>query len=270
MITREPEHLPPPTNAFGRMGRRAWMSCRNSGRALLMLAESALLVPLMFSRRSRYEVLYQMYVTGIKTLGVVTVVAMFTGMILALQMGIELRDFGQESRVGFLVTEIMFREMGPMMTALIIAASVGSAIAAQIATMTVSEEIAALEVMSINPARFIVMPRLVALVVMMPIVTVYMNVIGIVGGSVVGATQLDISLGSYFDFAFRFSRNKGLYVGLLKAAIFGVIICTVACHQGFSASQGAVGVGHAARRTVIISFLSILVVGYFLTRFFYV
>jgi len=235
----------------------------------MMLGEAVLFLPVSFTIRSRHEVLYQQYVAGIKTLGVVTVVALFTGMILALQTGLVLRDFGQEYRVGWLVTEVMIREMGPMMTALIVAASVGAAIAAQIGTMVVAEEIAALEVMSINPARYLVMPRLLALVTIMPLLTVYANIVGVVGGAVVCKTQLGVSFTTYFDHALRYAENRGLYIGLLKAAVFGVIIAVIACHQGFSVKEGAVGVGNATRRTVIISFLSILIVGYIITRLFY-
>jgi phospholipid/cholesterol/gamma-HCH transport system permease protein len=257
-------------NFLADIGRRILLTCRNSGRALLMLFGSILQARYMFSHRNRDEVVHQLYITGIKSLGVITVVAMFTGMILALQTGIELRRFGQEVNIGTAVTVVLLREMGPFMTGLIIAASVGSAIAAQMGTMVVSEEIAALEVMSINPLRFLVMPRLVALVIMMPILTIYTNIIGIIGGGIVGYTQLGVSFVAYFDNATQYAENKDLYVGLLKAMIFGLIIVTVACHQGFSTKEGAVGVGQATRRTVIISFLTILVVGYMITRMFYV
>ncbi len=223
----------------------------------------------MFSKRSRAEVVNQLYVTGLKSLGVITVVAAFTGMILALQTGLELRRFGLQVNIGTAVAVSMLREMGPFMTALIIAASVGSGIAAQIGTMTVSEEVSALEIMSINPVRFLVMPRLVALAIMMPILTIYTNILGIAGGGLVGATQLEVSFQAYFDNAQLYAQNKDLFVGLLKAFVFGVVIATTACHQGFSASEGAVGVGQATRRTVIISFLTILVLGYIITRVFY-
>lgn len=269
MITREPEFLEPPANVFADIGRRVLLTCRNAGRALMMLGEALLYIPGARAQRSRHEILYQQYLVGIKTLGVVTVVALFTGMIMALQTGLAMRDYGQEYRVGWLVTEVMLREMGPMMTALIIAASAGSAIAAQIGTMVVSEEVAALEIMSISPARFLVMPRLLALIIMLPIVTVYTNIIGVVGGAIVANTQLGVSFVTYFDWALRYTENKGLYVGLLKSVTFAVIIATVACHQGFSVTEGAVGVGHATRRTVIVSFLAILIVGYILTQLFY-
>lgn len=234
-----------------------------------MLLQAIAYTRYMFSKRSRDAVLYQLFLTGIKSLGVITVVAVFTGMILALQTGLELRRFGQEVNIGTAVTIVMLREMGPFMTGLIIAASVGSAIAAQMGTMVVSEEVAALEIMSINPIRFLVMPRLVALAVMMPILTIYTNIIGIVGGAIVGYTQLGVSMTAYFDNATQYAENKELYVGLFKAFLFGLIITAVSCHQGFATTEGAVGVGRATRRTVIISFLTILVVGYMVTRVFY-
>ncbi|NCC53362.1 MAG: ABC transporter permease [Spartobacteria bacterium] len=235
-----------------------------------MTGEAFLHIRVALSPKYRHDVLYQMFATGIKSLGVITVVALFTGMILALQTGIELRRFGQEVNIGTAVTLSITREMGPFMTGMIVAASVGSAIAAQLGTMTVSEEVAALELMSINPVRFLVMPRLVAMIIMMPILTVYTDVIGICGGAIVGMTQLGVSLAAYFDNAIRFAANKDLYVGLFKSVLFGIIITTVACHQGFATTEGAVGVGRATRSTVVISFLTILVVGYFVTRLLYI
>lgn len=235
----------------------------------MMLFEAFFHMRSMFGKRMRHEVMNQMYIAGIKSLGVITVVGMFTGMILALQTGLELRRFGLQQNIGTAVAVSMLREMGPFMTALIIAASVGSAIAAQMGTMVVAEEIAALEIMSINPVRFLVMPRLIALMVMMPLLTVYTNMVGIFGGAVIGTTQLEVTMTAYFDNARLYVENKDLYVGLLKAMVFGIVITTVACHQGFATREGAVGVGQATRRTVIISFLTILILGYIITRMFY-
>ena len=259
-----------PARSAERVGRFMLQLFHNTGHAFFMLLEALGFIRFVFSKRSRFETAMQMYVTGIKSLSVISVVALFTGMILALQTGLTLRDFGQEVYIGSAVAVSMIREMGPFMTGLIIAASVGSAISAQIGTMTVSEEIAALEVMSINPNRFLVMPRLVALMVMMPILTVYTNILGILGGALVGVTQLGVSVQAYMDNAIQFSSNKDLYVGLFKAFVFGIVIATVACHQGFMTIEGAVGVGRATRRSVIISFLIILVLGYMITRIFYV
>lgn len=269
MILTEPDGGPGPENWVAALGRRTLRSIRGVGRGILMLMEAVLCLPSVVQPRRMHETFQHMYVTGIKSLGVITVVALFTGMILALQTGLELRRFSQEENIGTAVTVVMLREMGPFMTGLIIAASVGSAIGAAIGTMVVSEEIAALEIMSINPVRFLVVPRLVALAIMMPILTIYTNLVGILGGAVVGATQLGVTMETYFDNARLFAANKDLYVGLLKAVLFGIIIATVACHQGFSTTGGAVGVGQATRRTVIISFLTILIFGYIVTKLFY-
>jgi len=269
VITREPEYFAPSRNWVGRLGRRLLFASRATGQATLLLGQAVWSIRYVFTRRSRREVLNQMYTAGIKSLGVTTVVAVFTGMILSLQTGLALRDFHQEVNVGTAVMVSMLREMGPFMTGLILAACVGSAIAAQLGTMAVSEEIAALQVMSIDPVRFLVMPRLVAMSIMMPALAFYSCVMGVVGGGLVALTQLGVSWNAYWDNARRYAEIKDLYVGLLKAFLFAVIITTVACHQGFATTEGAVGVGRATRKSVIASFLLILIVGYFVTRLFY-
>lgn len=234
-----------------------------------MTLRAVLYIPLMFSKRNRHEVWYQLFFTGIKSLPVISVVALFTGMIFAVQTGMELARFGQEVQVGGAVTVVMLREMGPFMTGLIIAASVGASIAAQLGTMTVSEEIAALEIMSIDPVRFLVMPRLVALLVMMPMLTLYTNMLAVAGGAIIGFTQLGVEPQAFLDNALLYVDNKDLHTGLFKAFCFGFIICAVSCHEGFSTTGGAVGVGRATRSTVVISFLVVLITGFILTKLFY-
>ncbi len=270
MMTREPEFFPESRNLFGKAGRGAVFVLRDVGRAVLLFLAAVVSMRTIFRKRARREIVFQMFVFGIKSLGVITVVALFTGMILALQTGLELRRFNQEMFIGSTVMISMLREMGPFMTGLILAACVGSAIAAQIGTMVVSEEIAALEIMSIDPVRFLVMPRLVAMAIMTPLLAFYTCVMGVIGGGIVGATQLGVAWSAYIDNATRFADVKDLNVGLFKAFLFGIIITIVACHEGFATTQGAVGVGYATRRAVISAFLLILVVGYFVTRLFYV
>ncbi len=240
------------------------------GRGFLLLWHSLLSIRYVFRKRERREVIVQMFTCGIKSLGVITVVALFSGMIMALQTGIEMMRFHLEENIGTAVMVSMLREMGPFMTGLILAASVGSAIAAQVGTMVVSEEISALETMSIDPVRFLVMPRLIAMAIMTPILSFYTCVTGVIGGGIVGVTQLGVPWWTYFDNSTLFATTKDLYVGLFKAFLFGIIIVIVACHEGFSASQGAVGVGIATRRSVIASFLAILIVGYFVTKICYI
>lgn len=263
----EPEYLDPPSNRAEAVGRFVLLSIRNAGRALFILAE-ALFWHIHLLQRRR-EVIRQLRICGVKSFGVTSTVALFTGMILSLQAGLILQDYGQAVQVGTLVSQTMCREMGPFMTALILAASVGSAMAAELATMAVSEEVSALEVMSINPVRFLVMPRLFAMMMMCPALTVYTNVIGSIGGMLVAATQLGVSPEAYTRNALEFLGHKEIYVGMLKAWVFSLVVVAVACYQGLSARGGAVGVGKATRRTVVQSFLCILVAGYVITRLFY-
>lgn len=244
-------------------------ACAEMGRALTLFAEAVRFVPNIVKPRARREVLHQMFVGGIQSLPVITVVSMFTGMILALQTGIELRRFSQEVFIGSAVMISMLREMGPFMTGIILAASVGAAFAAQMGTMVVSEEVAALEVMSINPIRFLVMPRMVAMAIMTPLLSFYGCLMGVIGGGIVGKTQLGIHWTAYINNATSYIDLKDIYVGIFKAFLFGLIIVTVACHQGFQTTNGAVGVGESTRRSVVISFLAILISGFFVTKIFY-
>ena len=211
----------------------------------------------------------QMFVCGVQTIPVTLVVSIFTGAILAMNGGISLESIGQEDLIGRIVAISVVREMGPFMTALILAASVGSAMAAEIGTMKVSEEIDALEVMAVEPARFLVLPRLVAMAIMTPIITVYTNLVGILGGAVTSYFQYGISFQRFRTDAFLYLTAKDIYTGLLKAFIFGIVIATVGCSQGLRARGGAIGVGLATRRAVVISYLLIIILGYYVTFLFF-
>jgi len=269
MITREPVLQGRPESFIQRLGHTAFVHFMHIGRSCLISFRSISQFVFLPTKRSRHEFLVQLYTCGIKSLGVVSIVALFTGMIFALQTGLELRRFGQESNIGGAVAVVMLREMGPFMAALIIAASYGSSVAAQLGTMTVSEEIAALEIMAIDPVKFLVMPRMAALLLVLPLLAFYTTVLALLGGALVGSSQLGVSFQAYFDSVFEYAENKSLWVGLLKALVFGFIICTVSCYQGFNTRGGAVGVGLATRKTVVVSFVTVLVVGYIITRLFY-
>lgn len=214
-----------------------------------------------------------MYVTGISSFFVVSIVAVFTGMIMALNAGLGLKDFGAEGQIGYLLTITLTREMSPFMTALILAASVGSALAAEIGTMKVSEEIDALEVMSIDPVRYLVFPRVFGFSSVVPILCVYSSILGVLGGAVVGQFQLGVNYKVYFnDVINRVSTIPGLkdlWVGLFKGYVFGIIVSVVSCSHGLRASNGAIGVGRATRQSVVTSFLLVIFFGYVLTAIFY-
>lgn len=270
MITREPYYSDMPASGLQSLWRAAVLGVAEVGRACTLTFQSVMMLPLLLThRRMRAEFMRQMYVAGIKSLPLVTVVGMFTGMILALQVGLELQRYSQEVYIGSAVMVSLLREMGPFMTGIVLAACVGSSMAAQIGTMTVNDEIAALEIMSISPVRFLMAPRMGALMVLTPVLSFYMCVLGALGGGIVGVTQLNVLWEQYMKMAIDIARMRDLYVGLLKAMVFGVIVTGVSCYEGFTTTQGAVGVGQATRRSVITSILLILICGYIITRLFY-
>ena len=248
----------------------AWIleSAETSGYGLVKLWESLLEARALGTRRKEFS--YQLYRAGIETLPVIIVVAVFTGMILSAQTGVQLAKYQQAGQVGTLISITMCREMGPFMTAIILAACVGSAMAAEIGTMRVSEEIDALEVMSIHPVRFLLMPRILALTLICPILTILTNLLGIAGGSLVARFQLGVTFHEYYTNALDVLKLKDPYSGLVKAIVFGMTIATVGCTMGMRTTGGAIGVGRATLNSVVISLLLILILGYFMTWMFYV
>jgi phospholipid/cholesterol/gamma-HCH transport system permease protein len=244
---------------------------RGAGEALILLGRTLLSAPHLWFKR--VETLHQMYVAGVKSLFVVSIVATFSGMIISLQTGLALRDFGQQDLIGQVIVVTLTREFSPFMTALILAAAVGSAMAAEIGTMTVSEEIDALEVMSIDPVSYLVLPRIVGFTIMVPVLSAYATLVGVLGGGLVAYTQLNVEFVTYVNLVLEVLKTKSglkdIWVGEFKALVFGVTISTIACFQGLSARGGAIGVGIAVRKSVVHSFLFVLVLGYMITTLFY-
>ncbi len=215
------------------------------------------------------------YNVGVRALPVALIVAAFAGMILALQTGIELRRFGQSTLIGNITALSMCREMGPFITAVILAATVGSSMAAEIGTMKVSDEVTALEVMSVDPINYLVMPRLIALAVMCPALTIVADLVGIWGGSIVAEANLGVDSTLYWNnvrdalITENHFLPKDVYVGIFKAFVFGITIATVSCSAGLRASGGALGVGLAVQKAVRNSVILIIILGFVLTWFFY-
>ena len=218
------------------------------GRAGVVMVQSIAFVPsVLFRRRGLSDLFDQLYATGIRSLPVVTVVSLFTGMILSLQVGLELAKFNQEIYLGAAVMITLVRDMAAFSCGICLAACVGSAIAAEIGTMKVNDEIDALLVMGISPMRFLASPRVLALVL-------------------IGATQLDVDFRQFASSAMAVVTTKDLSVGLLKAGVFGLLIGSISVSEGLGTSFGATGVGKSTQRSVIASFLAILIFGYMITR----
>lgn len=249
---------------------RVWQSVAAIGDATLLMARSVGYFPYVVCHRaSRRDLVRQLYATGIRTLPVLSVVSLFTGMILALQVGLELRRFNQEEYLGAAVMLTLIREMAPFSCGICLAACVGSAIAAEIGTMKVNDEIDALAIMGIPSARFLAAPRVFALVMMAPLLTFYCCIVGTIGGGLVGHTQLEVDFSQYISSAMSMAGTKDLFVGLVKSLCFGLFIGVVSMREGLHTELGAMGVGRSTQRSVIRAFLVILVVGYMITRLCY-
>lgn len=260
------------------MKQTSWSPARSLGELLLGASESAghalsLLGQTVYWLRAlwtkRADLMEKMAQGGLGSSPVVVFVAFFTGMTLALQAGNQLARFNQEAAIGALVTASMLREMGPVMTAIILSALVGSSYAAELGTMAVSEEIDALRVMSISPVKYLVMPRVVAMAFMAPVLTVISDVVGILGGAIVGRYILGIDYQLYFDAARWVLTVEDVVGGLFKGFVFGVTLSVIGCSYGIRATRGAEGVGRATMKSVVISFMLILLFNYFLTWLYY-
>jgi phospholipid/cholesterol/gamma-HCH transport system permease protein len=211
----------------------------------------------------------QMVRVGIRSVPMVCIVNVFVGMILAVSMAGPMDDVGLLHQVAKIVAIAVTRQLAPMMTAIVMSGFVGAAMAAEIGTMTVSEEVLALEVSGINPVRFLVVPRMIAVVVMMPCLIVLANFMGMFGGYLVGTHLLGIGAARYLDINNRAASAVDMVRGLFKGMAFGVIITAVACYLGLGVSSGAEGVGKATTRSVVISILAIIAADLFFTTLFY-
>lgn len=227
--------------------------------------------------RTARRLVEQLYVHAVKGLLVVTVVGAFSGMVVALQTGAELKAIGAEETLPRIVAASMAREMGPFITAIILAATAGAAIAAELGTMKVSDEIDALELMNVDPLTFLVSPRIVSMGLACLGLTLWVDVVGMVGGAVVAHAQNGILYSQYLrgvretlaaEDLFGF-LSKALYSGLVKAWFFGTLIGGLACSSGLRATGGALGVGRAVRTAVTASVVVTLIVGYLITWFFW-
>ncbi|MBW2646560.1 MAG: ABC transporter permease [Deltaproteobacteria bacterium] len=207
----------------------------------------------------------QMEFVGVNSLFVVLLTGAFTGMVLALQTYHGFRLFSAESLVGSTVALSMTRELGPVLTALMITGRAGSAMAAELGTMRVTEQIDALYTMATNPIHYLVVPRIIAGILMTPVLTIVSDFIGIVGGYFVGVGLLGINSGIYMKKMLDILELDDIFNGLIKAACFGLILSLVGCYKGFYTSGGAEGVGKATTEAVVLASVSILISDYFLT-----
>jgi phospholipid/cholesterol/gamma-HCH transport system permease protein len=209
--------------------------------------------------------LQQMEEVGVRSLPVVLITAIFTGAVLALQTYSGFKRFGAEGLVGTVVALSMTRELGPVLASIMVAGRVGSAMAAELGTMRVTEQIDALITLATDPVRYLVVPRFVAGMIMLPFLVVFADIIGIIGGYFVAVNVLGTSSTIYVNRTLQYLEFSDVTIGLIKAAVFGMIIALVGCQMGFYTEGGAEGVGRATTKAVVGASILILISNYFLT-----
>jgi phospholipid/cholesterol/gamma-HCH transport system permease protein len=247
---------------LNRIGRQAWVSLDNAFGMLAFLGENAiaLLRTVARPRRMRWRAIaYSLQTTGFEALPITGLLSFLMGIVIAYQGAEQLRQFGANIYVADLVGLSMVRELSPMLTAIIVAGRSGSAYAAQIGTMKVTEEIDALRTIGVGPLDLLVLPKILALIVALPLLTVYTDVMGVLGGMIMARAQLDVSFGAFLERLDEAITLNSYLVGVGKAPVFAVIIALVGCYQGFQVGGSADSVGRQTTLSVVQSVFLVIV-----------
>jgi phospholipid/cholesterol/gamma-HCH transport system permease protein len=241
--------------------KRALLEVQEYTRLCLAVAH-ALITPPIYWR----DIIEQFDAIGVGSLTVVVLTGLFTGAVLALQSGFTLDQFGARSEVGRLVGASMIKELGPVLTGLMVAGRVGSGIAAELGSMVVTDQISALRALGTDPVRKLVLPRVLAGLVMVPILTVIANGVGMVGAWVIALNQLGVASGIYWNSVFNSLWIEDVWMGLIKPFFLGLAIVTIGCHVGMRTSGGTQGVGRATTNSVVASSVAVIAVDFFVTK----
>lgn len=210
-------------------------------------------------------ILEQMYLIGVKSFPIALVTAVFVGMVMVLQIGVQLVKFGSKNYVPGIAFIANARELIPAFSAIVVGARVAASITAQLGTMRVTEQIDALEVLNVDPYRYLVVPRVIAMTILLPLITGLAVVGAYLGGAMVGESALNIDDVQYFTTTLKFAYPRDLFSGLAKTVFFGALIAVTGCYFGFRTSGGAEGVGRATTNSVVLTLLLIFITNYVLT-----
>lgn len=255
------------TGPFAALGKKVIHASSDLGAASIFLFFALLLI---FRKKQLSKMIQQVYYIGASSTMIILLVGLFTGMVLSLQSYHALIKFGAQGSLGTLVALALIRELGPVLTAIMITARAGSAITAEIGIQRISEQIDALDTMRIDPLKFLVSPRITASIISFPLLTALFDLIGIIGGYLTGVVILGVNSGAYFYRIQASVELKDVTDGFVKAIVFGVIVSTICCYQGYFAhmrtdSHGAKAVGLSTTSAVVLSCVLILVADYVVT-----
>lgn len=232
-------------------------------------ARAAFIEPFRGRKISLSRAVHQAMSIGVEALPIVSLISFFVGTILALQGAYQLRKLGAMQLIADAVAIIMTRELGPLMTAIMVIGRSGSAFAAEIGTMKVNEEIDALETMALEPVHFLVVPKFLAMILMMPCLTTWADFMGVLGGGFFGVTNAGFTWGSYFQATLNALVLRDIVTGLIKSVMFGIVITAVGCQEGFQTGLGSEEVGRSTTSAVVKSIFLVIVVDLIFTALFY-
>ncbi len=264
---------PPPPTALSRLfepfGQRVMGIVNNLGAAMIFLLKALFLI---FGRKQPVAIIQQINMIGVKTVNIVALVGFFTGMVMGLQLYYTLVKYGSVGVLGSAVALSIIRELGPVLTAIMITARAGSSMTAEIGIQRNSEQIDALYTMRIDPVGYLISPKVAAAIISFPILTALFDLIGILGGWVSGCVIMGVNSGSYFYRVISSVTLDDVNGGFIKALVFAVIVSTICCYQGYfthmrTDSYGARSVSLATTSAVVLSCVSILVADYIVTSF---
>jgi len=247
---------------FEKIGERVLNFLSELGEVTMLLVDAV--KSLRYLPKSKRIVLYQMEHIGVGSLPLVLIIAIFTGAVAAWQAAYQLKGIAPLSLLGGTTSRAIITELGPVLTGIVIAGRVGASIAAELGTMKVTEQIDALEIMAIQPVRFLAMPRIIASVFMMPVLVVLANAISVFGAYLVSRYFIGVSFAVFFSSVKKFFIFSDFTAGLFKTVVFGGVTALLGCHIGFHTSGGAEGVGQATIRSFVMSAAMILILDYFL------
>lgn len=264
---------PPPTTFFERLGGTVAGAWTATVELLVLFTDTLHYTVLgIFGRHEKLRgatVVEQMVRIGLESLGIVSLISLLVGLTVALQSAFQLRQFGANIYIADLIGIAMTREMGPLMTAILIAGRCGSSVAAEISTMVITEEVDALKVMGVNPVRYLVVPRFLAITITQPLLTVMADVLGILGGFFIAVTYLQVGATPFLDQLTGALQVKDILTGLVKSVAFAWIIVFVGAHRGFSVHGGAEGVGRATTSSVVQAIFLVIAADAFFSLLFY-
>ena len=259
----EPPSSFPGARLIQRLGSAGILILRDMGRMLMFLVD---VIRGCFYPPFRFHlIMKQIYFIGVRSIVVIALTAVFTGMVISLQGYYTLRQFGSESMLGAAVALSLIRELGPVLTALMVTARAGSAITAEIGIMQITEQIDALFAMAVNPIRYLIVPKMLAALVAVPLLCAIFDVVGIGGGYLIGVKLLGVSEGAYFGQMKASVVWKDVSSGFWKSVSFGLLLTWIACYKGYYTSHGAEGVSRATTESVVLASVTILVWDYFMT-----